>query len=127
MRIIPLSRTSNGSSLDDRLKGAFQALDRGEILILFPEGSRGEPEKLANFKSGVAYISEKYPSVPVYPVFLHGLGKSLPKGEAILVPFFCDILIGDSFRWNGSTEQFMDKLETTMHSLAESGGFPLWA
>lgn len=126
MGIIPLNRTSGGSSLDDRLKGVFQALDRGEILILFPEGSRGEPEKMAKFKSGVAYIAEKYPKTPVYPVFLHGLGKSLPKGEAMLVPFFCDVMIGDKLFWGGNSKAFMEDLETSMTGLATSGGFPSW-
>jgi 1-acyl-sn-glycerol-3-phosphate acyltransferase len=126
MGIIPLKRTADGASLDERLRGVFQALDRGEILILFPEGSRGEPEKMAKFKSGVAYIAEKYPMIPVYPVFLHGLGKSLPKGEALLVPFFCDVLIGDKLFWNGNSRAFMDHLETSMLGLASGGGFPNW-
>jgi 1-acyl-sn-glycerol-3-phosphate acyltransferase len=126
MGIIPLKRTADGASLDERLNGVFQALDRGEILILFPEGSRGEPEKMAKFKSGVAYIAEKYPMIPVYPVFLHGLGKSLPKGEALLVPFFCDVLIGDKLFWNGNSRAFMDHLETSMVGLASGGGFPSW-
>lgn len=126
MGIIPLNRTAVGAPLDERLKGVFEALDRGEILILFPEGSRGEPEKMAKFKSGVAYIVEKYPGTPVYPVFLHGLGKSLPKGEAILVPFFCDVLIGDKLFWNGNSRAFMEQLETSMMGLASGGGFPSW-
>jgi 1-acyl-sn-glycerol-3-phosphate acyltransferase len=126
MGIIPLNRTAGGASLDERLSGVFQALDRGEILILFPEGSRGEPEKMAKFKSGVAYIAEKYPMIPVYPVFLHGLGKSLPKGEALLVPFFCDVLIGDKLFWTGNSRAFMEQLETSMVGLASGGGFPSW-
>jgi 1-acyl-sn-glycerol-3-phosphate acyltransferase len=126
MGIIPLNRTAGGASLDERLSGVFQALDRGEILILFPEGSRGEPEKMAKFKSGVAYIAEKYPMIPVYPVFLHGLGKSLPKGEALLVPFFCDVLIGDKLFWTSNSRAFMEQLETSMVGLASGGGFPSW-
>ena len=126
MRIIPLTRTAGGASLDERLSGVFTALEKSEILILFPEGSRGEPEQLTKFKSGVAFIAEKFPSVPVYPVYLHGLGKSLPKGEAILVPFFCDVLIGEKIFWNGNRDEFMGKLESTMVSLANSEGFPSW-
>jgi 1-acyl-sn-glycerol-3-phosphate acyltransferase len=126
MGIIPLNRTAAGASLDERLKGVFEALNRGEILILFPEGSRGEPEKMSKFKSGVAYIAEKYPQTPVYPVFLHGLGKSLPKGEAILVPFFCDVLIGDKLFWNGNSRAFMEQLEASIENLASGGGFPTW-
>ena len=126
MRIIPLNRTASGGALDERLKGVFDALSHGDIIILFPEGSRGEPEKLAKFKSGVAYVAEKFPHVPVFPVFLHGLGKSLPKGEALLVPFFCDVLIGNEMYWNGSQSAFMSNLESTMTSLAAEGGFPSW-
>jgi 1-acyl-sn-glycerol-3-phosphate acyltransferase len=59
-------------------------------------------------------------------VYLHGLGKSLPKGEAILVPFFCDVMIGEKLFWNGSASAFMEKLEATMTDLASSGGFPSW-
>lgn len=126
MRIIPLNRTGKGESLNERLRGVFDALEDESILILFPEGSRGEPEKLNKFKSGVAFIAERYPQVPFYPVFLHGLGKSLPKGEAVLVPFFCDVLIGEKLFWTGASDSFMDQLETSMVTLASTGGFPNW-
>lgn len=94
------------------------ALDRGEILILFPEGSRGEPEKLQAFKKGVAHLASHRPDVPVYPLFIHGLGKVLPKDAFILVPFNCDIVIGEPFRWNGSVDGFMDLLRTRIEALA---------
>lgn len=47
--ILPFDRDSlkNGR---DPFDECVQALDRGEILILFPEGSRGEPERVQHFK-----------------------------------------------------------------------------
>jgi 1-acyl-sn-glycerol-3-phosphate acyltransferase len=123
--ILPLSRklTVHGP---DVFAGASSALANGEILLLFPEGSRGEPEQLGQFKSGVAHLVERHPTVPVVPIFLHGLGKALPKGEAILVPFFCDVFIGTAQSWQGERKEFMQQLSTEMTALAEEGTRYLW-
>ncbi len=126
MGIIPLQRTAAGESLDERLAGAYQALERGEILVLFPEGSRGEAEELSRFKSGVAHIASRYPNVPVHPVFMHGLGKALPKGEGLLVPFFCDVFIGEPLPRYEDRGLYMQRLEGAMESLAAEGDFPAW-
>lgn len=123
--IIPLSR-QKGGSMDSRLSGVFEALDRGEIVILFPEGSRGQPEELQPFKKGISYISKKYPDVPITPVFMHGMGKVLPKGEALLVPFFCDVFCGEQFSWRTNENDFMEHLETSMNDLASEGKFAAW-
>src|SRR6185503_9345014 len=92
--IIPIERHVRGAH-DDPLAGVGEAVKRKEILIIFPEGSRGDPERLGEFKSGVAHLARRFPEVPFYPVFSHGLGKALPRGEALLVPFFCDVFIGE--------------------------------
>ena len=89
MGILPVVRGGGASRASDPLALPGAALARGEIVILFPEGSRGEPERLAAFKSGIGHLARRHPQVPVVPVFLHGLGKSLPRGGAVPVPFFC--------------------------------------
>ena len=103
-----------------------EALERGDIVILFPEGTRGEPEQLSEFKAGAAHLAKRHPEVPVVPVFLHGLGKILPKDTAVLVPFFCDVLIGEGFAWTGDRQVFMETLRARMHVLASEGNFPAW-
>jgi 1-acyl-sn-glycerol-3-phosphate acyltransferase len=123
--IVPLLSKEAGSR-DDRLAGAVAALDRGDILILFPEGTRGEPERAAAFKSGVAHLAQRRPEIPVVPVFLHGLGKVLPKGETLLVPFFCDVFIGEAMRWSGDKAGFMAELAARVNALAAEGRFPPW-
>ena len=89
--ILPLARKGFARG-EDPFAEIKTSLAAGDILILFPEGTRGEPESLNKFKSGVARIAESAPEVPIVPIYLHGLGKALPKGEALLVPFFCDVL-----------------------------------
>jgi 1-acyl-sn-glycerol-3-phosphate acyltransferase len=122
--IIPIAR--GGGSDRNPLQPCKEALARGEVLILFPEGTRGEPEQLSRFKRGVAHLAGAFPQVPVVPVFMHGLGKALPKGSWLLVPFFCDIFVGEAFTWTGSIESFMAALETRISELAAEGKFPAW-
>ena len=88
-------------------------------MIIYPEGSRGEPESIASFQSGIAHLAKRHPDVPIYPVFIYGLGKVLPKGEHILVPFFCDIAIGAPIFWSGSKQIFMDALQLKIQELAQ--------
>ena len=123
--ILPIDR-SGQTPRDHLLDGAIAALDEGKILILFPEGTRGEPEELATFKKGVAHLAKARPQVPVTPVFMHGLGKALPRGTYILVPFNCDVFVGEAFRSDGTVPGLMTDLEARMQGLAAQGQFPPW-
>ena len=124
--IVPLKRKRERDD-EDLLAPVSEALARGEILLFFPEGSRGEPEQLAEFKSGLARLAERHPEVPVVPIFLHGLGKALPKGEAILVPFFLDVWIGEPMHFAGSREAFMQRYRETMATLAQAERRAEWS
>jgi 1-acyl-sn-glycerol-3-phosphate acyltransferase len=125
MHIIPLEREVVDRH-QDPLAGCSNALNNGEILILFPEGSRGNPEQMGTFKTGIAHLAKRHSDVPITPVFLHGLGKALPKGEALFVPFFCDVFVGEPLRWTGDRQSFMTNLETAVNVLAGEGSFPAW-
>lgn len=123
--ILPIVRKREDPN-EDPLALCYDALADGRILIFFPEGSRGEPEQRSDFKAGIAKLSEKFPEVPIVPVLLHGLGKALPKGEALLVPFFCDVFVDDAIRWTGDRETFMETLIDRMDQMAENAGFSSW-
>lgn len=114
--IIPIARSGHGQH--DPLAGCDEALARGDILLLFPEGTRGEPEALAQFKSGIAHLARRHPEIPVIPVFMRGLGRALPKGELILVPMFVDVCIGEPLHWCGERAAYMHTLEQRMQDLA---------
>jgi 1-acyl-sn-glycerol-3-phosphate acyltransferase len=125
MNIIPIARKGRAPG-SDPLAGVSEALGRGEIVILFPEGSRGEPERLAELKGGIAHLAARHPEVPVVPVFLHGLGKTLPRGEFLPVPFFCDVFVGEPVPWTGDRPAFMAALKERMQALAAEGHLTVW-
>jgi 1-acyl-sn-glycerol-3-phosphate acyltransferase len=123
--IIPVKRGS-GKEGGNPLAACEEALDRGEILVLFPEGSRGEPEALAHFKKGIGHLARARPKVPVIPVFMHGLGKALPKGSALLVPFNCTVSVGEPLYGKESYDAFVAELEAAVTALAAQEKLPVW-
>lgn len=133
--IIPIQRrpapstAAAGSAAEARpdvLAGVAAALERGDIVILFPEGSRGEPERLTELKSGIARLAERCPGVPAVPVFLHGLGKALPRGTILPVPFFCDVFVGEPILWCGDRKAYLEDLRVRLQALAAEGNFAAW-
>jgi 1-acyl-sn-glycerol-3-phosphate acyltransferase len=129
--ILPIERRRErqGEARDpghDPLAAVGEALGRGEIVILFPEGTRGEPERLSELKSGVARLAERFPAVPVVPVFLHGLGKILPRGAVLPVPFFSDVFVGEPVPWRGDRKAYLEALRAAFAGLAGEGRFAEW-
>ena len=114
--IVPLKRRRDNDS-EDLLAPLDAALGRGEILVFFPEGSRGEPERLAEFKTGIARLAERHPDVPVTPLFLRGLGKALPRGEMLLVPFVLDAAVGEPLHGGPDRAGFMTRYTEAMCGL----------
>jgi 1-acyl-sn-glycerol-3-phosphate acyltransferase len=116
LNILPLER-GNAARGEDPLAESAAALDRGEILIVFPEGSRGSAEVMGKFKGGVARLKERYPDVPVVPVFLQGAGKALPRGEIVLVPVVVDAVVGTPIPWNGNRAAYTQEMEQAVRAL----------
>ncbi len=123
--IIPVKRGSAKEG-GNPLEPCEQALDRGDILIIFPEGSRGEPEALTAFKKGIGHLAKARPKVPVIPIFMHGLGKALPKGSALFVPFNCVVSVGEPLYGRESYDAFVADLEASLTSLAAQEKLPEW-
>ncbi|WP_428622112.1 lysophospholipid acyltransferase family protein [Sedimenticola sp.] len=123
--IIPIRR-NNQNNHQDPLAPVHAALERGDIVIIFPEGTRGEPERMQQFKSGIIHLAKAHATAPITPVFLHGLGKALPRGEGLLVPFFCDVFVGPPLHWTGDRHQLMQQLTQQMERLAAEKGDAAW-
>lgn len=126
MGIIPIDRKARERG-DDPLVGARAALDAGDILIIFPEGSRGEPERMAELKKGISYLLESRPDVPVVPVFLRGSGRVLPRGSWLPVPFFVDVVVGEAFGWTGDRASFMERMRSILDEMSKQGRTVEWS
>ncbi len=87
------------NSISEKSKGSplaviEKAIDEGYSLILFPEGTRGQPEKMKTLKRGIGIVLSKNKHVKYVPVYMDGMGKNLPKGETLIVPYNAKIKYG---------------------------------
>lgn len=114
LNIVPIrcqpSRSLAGRRHLTFLKHCTQALNQDQILILFPEGSRGQPEQMGKLHGGIAHLAKRHPHVPIVPIFLTGLGNVLPKGSLLPTPCVCSATIGPSLFWNGCKRNFLQRL-----------------
>jgi 1-acyl-sn-glycerol-3-phosphate acyltransferase len=92
-------------------------LKAGRSLILFPEGTRGSGEELGEFRQGVACLVEQIPDLVVVPAYLINLGRSLPKGEFLPVPFFCEVRLGPPLHPTGTRPEILAHLKQAVLDL----------
>jgi len=117
--IVPVERARAGQGVDV-LAGAKAALASGDILVIFPEGTRGDGERpMGPLKSGVARLAAAFPAAPVTPVWIQGAGRVLPKGAILPVPMNCCVLVGEPIFWTGDQELLMAALKTALDDLRD--------
>ena len=117
--ILPIAR-KHITPENNPIRQMRAALEAGDSLIMFPEGTRGSGEELGEFRSGVAHLLEKMPDVCVVPAYLINMGRSLPKGEFIPVPFFCEIRLGMPLKIQGSRREITALLEAAVRELKDA-------
>jgi 1-acyl-sn-glycerol-3-phosphate acyltransferase len=125
--IVPVQRALAGSGADV-LAPMREALAAGQIVILFPEGTRGDAsDEMGVLKSGVARLAQDVPDAPVIPVWIEGAGRVLPKGAGIPVPMNCTVLIGEPVPWTGDRTGFMDALRQRLMALKAQAPPQRWS
>jgi len=85
LNLILVDRSSR--KVDEALNPLRQAIQEGYSIIIFPEGTRGKPGVLERFKTGVGILAMEFPEIPVYPVFIRGIEKIMPRGRFVPIPF----------------------------------------
>ena len=129
--IVPVARLKAGQRTgmvdEDVLAPARAALAAGDIVVVFPEGTRGDGDQLGQLKGGVARLAEAFPEAPVTPVWIQGAGRVLPKGEAIPAPLNCAVLVGEPLAWTGERPAFMASLRAALLALKEQAPPLRWS
>ncbi|MEX2290701.1 MAG: lysophospholipid acyltransferase family protein [Mycobacteriales bacterium] len=77
--MIPIDR-SGGAASEAALRTGLRVLQRGELLALYPEGTRSPDGRLYRGKTGVARMALEA-GVPVVPVGLIGMFELQPAGR----------------------------------------------
>ncbi len=68
-------------------------MGEGEIVVVFPEGTRGDGETLGKARPGLGLIVARS-GVPVIPGYISGAGRVWPKGARFLRPRKIRIIYG---------------------------------
>lgn len=109
-----------GEPAENAIRAMQEALGAGESLVIFPEGSRGDPGEIGRFRSGVGQLAERSPDVPVVPVFVFGPERALPKNAAVPLPLWNRVVIGPPQLFGEDCADIASSLEALVRELSRS-------
>ena len=78
----------------DPLEPLAQALEGGDSLVIFPEGTRSNRGVPQPFKSGLYHLALQFPGVQLIPTWIDNVQRVMPKGEVLPVPILCTVTFG---------------------------------
>jgi 1-acyl-sn-glycerol-3-phosphate acyltransferase len=77
----------------EALQRAEEVLKRGEVLVLFPEGTRRAGPVIEDLMEGAAFLSART-GAPIVPIGIGGSDLAMPKGKTIPKPLTIEVVIG---------------------------------
>lgn len=80
---IPFDRKGR---VNESMQRCREALDQGDSLVIFPEGTRSPTGQLQDFKAGVGQLLAGHPKACAVPVFIDGAHQIMPKGSKLPGP-----------------------------------------
>jgi 1-acyl-sn-glycerol-3-phosphate acyltransferase len=81
------------------LRTALRVLENGDILLVFPEGTRGPEGVLRPGKAGAGMLAVRS-GAPVVPVYVRGSGQALPRGHKFPRPAKVTVTFGPPLRFS---------------------------
>jgi 1-acyl-sn-glycerol-3-phosphate acyltransferase len=106
---------------EDPLQPLVEALEAGDSLIIFPEGTRGHAEEPQPFKAGLYNLAQRFPQVVLVPAWIDNIQRVMPKGEVVPVPILCSVTFGMPIKLEPQEERhaFLDRARQAVIALRE--------
>jgi len=101
------------------LQPMLDALDAGDSLILFPEGTRGPGPDVQPFKAGIFHLAQARPQVELVPVWIRNSYRVMPRGSLFPIPLLCSITFGEPVKLSESEHKpgFLARLHDSLSGL----------
>lgn len=105
----------------DPLAPLVKALESGDSIVIFPEGTRGHGEEPQSFKSGLYKLAQMFPQVVLVPAWINNVQRVMPKGEVVPVPILCSVTFGAPIELAPDEERrpFLDRARRAVIALRE--------
>ena len=112
---------SGGGGSREALRALTLALDAGDSLILFPEGTRGAGPVIGELRPGLYFVARQCPMIDLIPVYLQNLSRILPKGEILPVPILGSATFGAPLRLEPGEDRdtFLNRARAALTALGE--------
>jgi 1-acyl-sn-glycerol-3-phosphate acyltransferase len=85
---------TRGTADREALRRCIAVLERGEPLVVFPEGERKSGPLVQPLFDGAVYIAARA-KVPIIPVGIGGSERVMPKGSKFIYPRKVHVIIGE--------------------------------
>ena len=106
---------------EDPLQPLADALQSGDSIIIFPEGTRGSGEEPQAFKSGLYSLAMKFPHAVLVPAWIDNIQRVMPKGEVVPVPILCSVTFGKPIQVEPGEDRrvFLDRAREAVIALRD--------
>jgi 1-acyl-sn-glycerol-3-phosphate acyltransferase len=107
----------------DPLEPLAEALQHGDSLVIFPEGTRSNKGEPQPFKSGLYHLAEQFAQVPLIPVWIDNVQRVMPKGEVVPVPILCTATFGAPMQLQPGEDKrdFLERAREAVAALRPAG------
>jgi 1-acyl-sn-glycerol-3-phosphate acyltransferase len=122
-----------GETDTESIRKAIALLEEGEVLLMFPEGTRGDGESIQEMTRGVAMLAKRTKAA-VVPVGIIGTNVVMPRGKSKGDKHLVTLAYGKPFTYEaiatGSNERqnremFASELQKRIVALCTEHGMPL--